>query len=741
MAMTIEDVNVRFESFVARFSQAHPQDADRVRKAYEYARDAHAGLARLSGEPYIMHPEAVAEIVFEMGLDAESVMAALLHDVIEDTPHTYAEIEREFGTDVAQLVEGVTKLTRTKYTYKEDEQMENLRKMFLAMAKDIRVILVKIADRLHNMRTSGAWSEPKRREKALETMEIYAPLAHRLGISKIKWELEDIALQCLDPIGYKEITDELEKREKNYSHFLENITTQIREELEANGIKAEIQARVKHVYSIYRKMYNQHKSWDEIYDLYAVRIIVDDIADCYNALGQVHYIYKPMPGRFKDYISTPKPNMYRSLHTTVIGREGVPFEVQIRTWEMHHTAEYGIAAHWKYKDGVSENKESFNQKLEWVRSLLETQEDTDSDEFLSTLKIDMFADEVFVFTPQGDVISLPAGATPIDFAYAIHSAVGNRMVGAKVGGRIVGYDYELKSGDIVEVITSKNTHGPSRGWLDIAKTSEARNKIRQWFKKMAREENIAEGRTRFEEQLKKMGVDAALLTEDVLPQVLKRVSFGTLDELYAAIGYGGITAMRAANRVKDELKRMGKLGEKPQQPTAIPIVDAVETPALPNKKPAKRTESGVVVEGVDNCLVKFSRCCTPVPGDDIIGFVTRGYGVSVHRKDCQNVKALASSNEQGRWINVSWAEEPKDRYVTGLEISARDRQNLVVDVMTALTSLKVTVMSVSAKILNDGYDAVSLVVEIADLQELKTIVANLSKIQGVVNVTRKGYEG
>ena len=733
--MTVEDVNARFEEFMTKCGKLHPDAAADIRRAYETARAAHDGQLRRSGDPYIMHPEAVAEIAFEIGLDARSIEAALLHDVIEDTSMTYADVANGFGEDVALLVDGVTKLTRVQYTYKEDEQMENLRKMFLAMAKDIRVILIKICDRLHNMRTAEAWSEPKRREKALETMEIYAPLAHRLGMSRVKWELEDIALRCLDPIGYKEIVDVITDRESHYNDFLEHVTSVIQARLVENGIKAEIHGRIKHVYSVYRKMYNQNKSLDEIYDLYAIRIIVDEVVDCYNVLGIVHDLYKPMPGRFKDYISTPKPNMYQSLHTTVIGREGIPFEVQIRTWEMHHTAEYGIAAHWKYKDGVTESKENFDEKLEWVRNLLETQEDTDSDEFLSMLKIDMFADEVFVFTPKGDVISLPAGATPIDFAYSIHSAVGNRMTGAKVNGRIVGYDYVLKSGDIVEVLTSKVARGPSRGWLELAKTNEARNKIRQWFKKMARDENIAEGRARFEEHMKRLEIDLSLLSDNVLPQILKRMSFNSLDEMYAAIGYGGITVMRAVNRVRDELTRMGKLGDKPAEQ---PAAGTPDTPALPNKKVTKRSENGVVVEGVDNCLVKFARCCTPVPGDDIIGFVTRGYGVSVHRKDCRNAESL--SREAGRMVKVYWEQMPDERYVTGLELSARDRANLLVDVMTALTSLKVTVVSINARVLGDGYDAVNLVVQIADTNELKTIMTKLGNIQGVVQVTRKGYE-
>lgn len=719
----------RLEKLIEKMN-LQDSDADRIRDAFSFGAAAHEGQVRKDGSPYITHPLAVAEIIADMGLDMDSVIAAILHDVIEDTEVSYDDIKKRFGPAVAELVDGVTKLTRVQYTSKEDEQMENLRKMFLAMAKDIRVILIKIADRLHNMRTISAHTEEKRREKALETMEIYAPLAHRLGMQRIKCELEDRALQCLDPIGYKEITDELAERESNHADFLEHIKDRVRQALEENNINATIEGRIKHVYSIYRKMYNQQKAMYEIYDLYAVRVIVDELVDCYNVLGIVHDIYKPIPGRFKDYISTPKPNMYQSLHTTVIGREGMPFEIQIRTREMHRTAEYGIAAHWKYKQGV-EGDLSLDSKLEWVRRLLEAQEDTDADEFIRTLKIDMFADEVFVFTPKGDVINLPAGATPIDFAYAIHSAVGNRMIGVKVNGRIAGYDYLLQNGDIIEILTSKQAHGPSRGWLELAKTSEARNKIRQWFKKEKREENIAQGREMFESHLKKIGVQLAdILQEDVLQQYLKRMSFGTIDELYAAIGYGGITALRAANRARDELIRLNKL--KTDNKLA-------EQPAKP-KRP-KRTESGVIVEGIENCLVKFSRCCTPIPGDDIIGFVTKGYGVSIHRKDCSNVLALGKTHDEGRWIKVYWAEETNDKYETSIEISAKDRPDLVVDIMTALSSMKVPVSAINARRFNDGYDAISIAMDIKDLDELKLVATKLNHLSGVVQVTRKSFDG
>jgi len=708
---------------------AQDEDARRLRDAFEFACAAHSGQVRKDGSPYVTHPLAVAEIIEEMGLDIDSAIAAMLHDTIEDTNTSYDEIKKRFGTAVADLVDGVTKLTRVQYTYKEDEQMENLRKMFLAMAKDIRVILIKIADRLHNMRTIEYQNEKKRREKALETMEIYAPLAHRLGMQRIKGELEDLALRCLDPIGYKEITEELARLQKNNGDFLEHIKERVRKGLEENNIDAVIDGRIKHVYSIYRKMYNQAKSIYEIYDLYAVRVIVDDLVDCYNVLGIVHDMYKPIPGRFKDYISTPKPNMYQSLHTTVIGREGQPFEIQIRTHEMHRVAEYGIAAHWKYKQGTMGDT-SLDSKLEWVRRLLEAQEDTDADEFIRTLKIDMFADEVFVFTPKGDVLNFPAGATPIDFAYAIHSEVGNRMIGAKVNGRIAGFDYVMQNGDIIEILTAKQAHGPSRDWLDLAKTSEARNKIRQWFKKEKREENIAQGAAMFESALKKLGVQLAdVLQEDVLSQYLKRMSFGSIEELYAAIGYGGITSMRAANRARDELLRLNRL--KTDKPAEQQSVKA--------RKP-KRSESGVIVEGVDNCLVKFSRCCTPVPGDEIIGFVTKGYGVSIHRTDCTNVQSLERSNDQRRWINVYWADQVDERYETDIVLTAKDRAQLVVDIMTALTAMKIPVTSINARRYKNGNDAINISIEVKDLNQLKAVTRKLHLIQGIEQVTRKSFD-
>ena len=551
----------RYHSLEKKVSAYTPNlDTGRLFNAFTYADKAHHSQLRKSGEPYIIHPLAVAEIVADLGLDVDSVIAALLHDCIEDTASTHEEIARKFGNPVADLVEGVTKLTRVQYISKEEEQMENLRKMLMAMAQDIRVILIKVCDRLHNMRTMEYQSPRKQKEKSLETMEIYAPIAHRLGMQKLKWELEDLSLRYLDPIGYKEIEDELAARSSTHEEFLASIQHRIQQRLSSENIQCTVYGRVKHIYSIYRKMYAQNKTLNEIFDLYAFRVIVDDIPECYNVLGCIHDMFKPVLGRFKDYIGTPKPNMYQSLHTTVIGREGVPFEVQIRTWSMHQTAEYGVAAHWKYKQGMADKKLGTEGDFEWVRKLLENQQDTDAEEFVRTLKVDLFADEVFVFTPNGDVINLPAGATPIDFAYNIHSAVGNNMVGARVNGRMVPYDYQLSNGEIVEVQTSKAAKGPSRDWLKICKSNEARNKIRQWFKKERREENVATGRAAFESELKHVKISMASITaEEVLPHILRKVRFGTLDDLYAAIGYGGTTASKAVARVKDEMLRLGRL--------------------------------------------------------------------------------------------------------------------------------------------------------------------------------------
>ena len=711
-------------------------DMGRIRAAYDMARLAHSGQLRRDGSPYVTHCVAAADISVDMGLDEDSVVAALLHDVIEDTQLTHHDIARQFGEPVANIVEGVTKLTRVQYTSKEDEQMENLRKMLMAMAKDIRVILIKIADRLHNMRTMAYQTEEKQRIKSLETMEIYAPIAHRLGMQRAKWELEDLALMYLDPTGYNEIMQTLQERMPTLEAFMNDVEGQIKRRLEEEGMHASVYSRIKHIYSIYRKMYAQKLDINGIFDLCAFRVIVDTIPDCYNVLGIIHDMFKPVPGRFKDYISTPKPNMYQSVHTTVIGSQGIPFEVQIRTWEMHRTAEYGIAAHWKYKIGDSGVKTGDEEKFAWVRRLLESQQESDATDFFHNLKIDMFADEVFVFSHKGDVINLPAGATPIDFAYSIHSAVGNSMVGASVNGRIVTFDHVLQNGDIVEVRTAKNAPGPSRDWLNIAKSGSARTKIKQWFKKERREENIARGKEMFEAELRNKGLRMEDITgEDILPQLLKKVSYTSLDEMYAAIGYGGMAATRAVNRIKDELARQQHAVDK--RTVLDKVTEAAERREQMAKKVGKPVH-GILVEGLDNCLIKFSRCCTPVPGDDIIGYITRGQGVSIHRTDCENARRRAERPEdEGRWINVSWADEIHESYTTTLTVVSRERGGLVMDIATVMNALNTKVRSINARDTGDK-SIVVITLEIKGLDELKSVINRIQGVSGVVEVNRNG---
>ncbi len=715
----------------------HSFDLGRIRAAYEMAKMAHSGQFRRDGSPYVTHCVAAADISFEMGLDEDSIIAALLHDVIEDTNLTHADISKQFGITVADIVEGVTKLTRVQYTSKEDEQMENLRKMLVAMAKDIRVILIKIADRLHNMRTMVYQSPEKQRFKSLETMEIYAPLAHRLGMQKAKWELEDLSLQYLDPAGYKEITDTLQARMPELEAFMSSMKEMIESRLVEEGINATVFCRIKHVYSIYRKMYAQKLGINGIFDLCAFRVIVDTIPDCYNVLGVIHDMFKPVPGRFKDYISTPKPNMYQSVHTTVIGSEGIPFEVQIRTWDMHHTAEYGIAAHWKYKigEGSAAVREGEEDKFAWVRRLLENQQESDAQDFFHNLKIDMFADDVFVFSPKGDVINLPAGATPIDFAYSIHSDVGNHMIGASVNGRIVTFDYVLQNGDIVEIRTSKSAPGPSRDWLNVAKSGSARTKIKQWFKRERREENIIRGREMLESELKRNELTLADVQDsEINSPILTKLSLSTMDDLYAAIGYGGVTATRVANRLRDEIVR----SQKPDKRTALDKINEAaerrEQQALRNSKAIH----GILVEGLDNCLVRFSRCCTPVPGDDIVGFITRGQGVSVHRSDCANYRRSKTSGGEGRWISVSWASQITDSYLTTVTISSRDRNGLVMDIATVLNAINAKVRTLTARNVGSGLALTSVTIEVKNSSDLKYIMNRLASIPGVTDVKRNG---
>ena len=725
-----------FEALVQKIkSTGMDMDIGRISAAYDMARLAHSGQLRKDGSPYVTHCVAAADISVDMGLDEDSIVAALLHDVIEDTQLTHHDIARQFGEPVANIVEGVTKLTRVQYTSKEDEQMENLRKMLMAMSKDIRVILIKIADRLHNMRTMAYQTEEKQRIKSLETMEIYAPIAHRLGMQKAKWELEDLALMYLDPTGYNEIMQTLQERMPTLEAFMSDVEGKMKKRLEEE-LHVSVFSRIKHIYSIYRKMYAQKLDINGIFDLCAFRVIVDTIPDCYNVLGIIHDMFKPVPGRFKDYISTPKPNMYQSVHTTVIGSQGIPFEVQIRTWEMHRTAEYGIAAHWKYKIGDSGVKTGDEEKFAWVRRLLESQQESDATDFFHNLKIDMFADEVFVFSPKGDVINLPAGATPIDFAYSIHSAIGNSMVGASVNGRIVTFDHVLQNGDIVEVRTAKNAPGPSRDWLNIAKSGSARTKIKQWFKKERREENIARGREVFEAELKNKGLRMEDITdENILPQLLKKVSYSSLEEMYAAIGYGGMAATRAVNRIKDELARQHNALDK--RTVLDKVTEAAERREQLAKKASKPVH-GVLVEGLDNCLIKFSRCCTPVPGDDIIGYITRGQGVSIHRVDCENARRRAERpDEEGRWINVSWADEIRETYMTTLTVISRERGGLVMDIATIMNALNTKVRSINARDTGDK-SIVVITLESKGLDELKTVINRLQGISGVVEVNRNG---
>ncbi len=734
--MTIDEQFEKLENTVREYNPG--ADFKRIRESYEFAKQHHGEQRRKSGELYITHPLAVAQIVAEeLHLDSESIEAALLHDVIEDTDATYDDVAKLTSPTVADLVEGVSKLTRIQYATKEDEQMENLRKMLIAMSKDIRVILIKISDRLHNMRTMEYQTPAKQKQKSLETMEIYAPIAHRLGMQRMKWELEDLSLKYLDPIGYDEIVSKLDAKRPEYDALMSRTQAQIDQRLNEMGIKHIVYGRMKHPYSIYRKMFSQNKSLDEIFDLFAFRVVVDTVSDCYNVLGVIHDLYKPILGRFKDYIGTPKPNGYQSLHTTVMGNEGIPFEVQIRTTEMHEIAEYGVAAHWKYKqNGQGAGTEG---KYEWVRRLLENQEGADAEEFIHSLKVDMFSDEVFVFTPNGDVQNLPAGATPIDFAYAIHSAVGNRMIGAKVNNRIVTLDHVLKNGDIVEILTSKNAKGPSRDWMKIAKSNEARSKIRQWFKKEKRDENIANGRSAFDAELRHCGIAMKdVLDPEFLPVLLKKVAYPTLDDLYAAIGYGGFTAQKAVSRIQGELQRRQQQRQQEQmlaEAVAEPKEDTkpADTPKQPK---AVKSEQGIIVEGLDNCLVKFSKCCTPVPGDDIVGFITRGYGVSVHRADCPNASEEKRKEQPGRWIHVSWGTDTNDSYPTTIEAVCKDRLNLLLDISAALSTTKTFVLGLNSRSTEDGFAIIRIEIQIKDGAQLSTLMNKLHQISGVLQVNR-----
>ena len=701
-----------------------------INKAVDYASAKHQAQKRKDGSPYIIHPLAVAQIVAEMGLDCDAVLGALLHDCIEDTDASHEDIERIFGSTVAELVEGVTKLTRANFSTSEQAQMENLRKMFMAMSKDIRVVLIKIADRLHNMRTMQYQTPEKQLKKCRETMDVYAPLAHRLGMQKIKWELEDIALKYLVPDSYNEIMNYLNAHKEQDEVFMRTIQDKITQRLSSVGIHNKTYGRIKHVYSIYRKMQAQGKTIDELYDIYAFRVIVDTIPDCYNVLGHVHDLFNLVPGRFKDYISTPKPNMYQSLHTTVIGSQGIPFEVQIRTWDMHETAEYGIAAHWKYKQGTGAGTE---KDFEWVRRLLETQQDSDAEEFVQSLKIDMFDDEVFVYTPKGRIVSLPAGSTPIDFAYAIHSGVGNAMIGAKVNNRIANIDTKLRNGDIVEVLTSKAAKGPSRDWLTICKSNQARTKIKQWFTREKREENIVHGKASFEAEMKRVGLPLnALSNPELEPHLLQKLSFDSWDDMYAAIGYGGLTATKAVGRIRDDVNK------------AVKAQTAEKLPGTPLRlKPDSDAEllnrhavNGIIVEDIDSCMIKFAKCCAPVPGDAIVGFITKGFGVSIHRADCPNAAAREDPKQAARWVRVRWATQEEQPFETTLELDCITRDGLVLDVATVMSTARVRVKEMNAKDLPGGRSTITIRFEVKNVAELDSIRAKLLSIRDVTNSRR-----
>lgn len=707
-------------------SKFGPDIAKDINYALDYAKDKHNKQLRSSGEPYVIHPIEVAIILMDLEMDPSAVKAGLLHDVVEDTEVELEEIASLFGTEVALLVDGVTKLGRIEYKTKKERQAESLRKMLLAMAKDIRVIIIKLADRLHNLRTLEYVEEAKQREKGYETLEIYAPLANRLGISKIKWELEDTSLRYIDPRGYYDLVEKVAEKRQQRQEYVDFVSAELKKGIDKIGIKAEIAGRPKHFYSIYRKMMLQHKEFNQIFDLVAMRVIVDSVKDCYGVLGIAHTLWKPIPGRFKDYIAVPKANMYQSLHTTVIGPKGEPFEIQIRTTEMHYTAEYGIAAHWKYKEGKNGN-DSMDDKLAWLRQLLEWQGDLkDSNEFMEALKIDLFSDEVFVFTPKGDVKDLIKGAIPLDFAYAIHSAIGNKCVGAKVNGKMVPLDYELKTGDIVEILTSVTTKGPSRDWLKIVKTNQAKNKIKQWFKKERREENIENGKQMLEKNAKHRGfVFEEIARAEWIEDLIKKYGFHSVEDLYSAIGYGGITPAQINNRLINLYNEENKKEEELTIDTMV------------NKPQALRkisVDKGIVVKGIDNVLVRFAKCCNPVKGDNIIGYVTRGRGVSVHRSDCPNL--FSQSLEQERLLEVSWDEQEASTFNANIEISANDSKKILLDVTNAINEMKLVISEMSARTTKDHTAIINLTLEIKNIEQLDYVIKKFKAIKDVINVYR-----
>lgn len=708
--------------------QKSKYNLDGVRRAFDFCITAHGDQKRLSGEPFYMHPFSVACILVKLGMDSQSIEAALLHDVVEDTEITLEQIKKEFGKEVAELVDGVTKLGKMPLVTHEQQLNENVRKMMMAMAEDIRVIIIKLADRLHNMRTIDAQSDFKQREKALETLEIYAPIAHRLGISAVKEELEDISIAHLDPIAYREIEQMLDNRKKHRQQFLESISEKIEERVKQFVPDITLTGRVKSIHGIYRKMYVQGKSFDEIYDIYAVRIITDTVANCYNILGVIHDMFQPIPGRFKDYISMPKPNMYQSLHTTVVGRDALPFEVQIRTWDMHHTAEYGIAAHWKYKEGIEGSDKRLEERLGWIRQILDTQREADdAEDIVQTIKTDLSQEDVFAVTPKGDVINLPVGSTVIDFAFAIHTAVGQKMVGAKVDGKIVPLSHVISMGEIVEILTTNNqNHGPSRDWLNLAKTSQARSKIRSWFKKERREENIETGKSELEKEFLRNGIRLTdEQQESFLLDIAKRQKFGSLDDFYAAIGFGGLHLSKIMPRIKEEYNRSLKAN------APVDINDIISSTE-------KATSGeGVIVEGIDNCLIKLSRCCDPLPGDDIIGFITRGHGVSIHKRDCNNVpRDLNNCEHPERWINAHWANNTRSSFKCHLQITAFDRPALLADISIAIAGMRIPLHTVNARQNQSGNAIIDISISAEGVEHLNNIIKRLEKISDVITVDR-----
>lgn len=721
------------EELIGRIEASDKQyDTEKIMRAYDLADKAHDGQMRSSGERYITHPLSVASILLDYCMDTDTLCAALLHDVVEDTPVTLDEVRKKFGDDVALLVDGVTKIGLVPLVSKEEQQAENIRKILMAMSKDIRVIIIKLADRLHNMRTLYARPPHKQLKTSLETMNFYAPIAHRLGMSDVKEEMEDIAIHYLDPYGCKEIERLLDLHKEERDNFIDTIKSRIQERI--SDIKPEpiIEGRVKSIYSIYKKMYVKNKRFDEIYDIYAVRVIVQSVIECYNVLGIIHDMFRPMPYRFKDYIATPKPNRYQSLHTTVIGREGIPFEVQIRTVEMHNTAQYGIAAHWKYKAGLS-GSVAGEKRFDWVRQLLERQQEADDvEQITDAIKTDLAPDEVFVFSPKGDVFSLPLGSTVIDFAYAIHTQVGNKMTGAKVGGRMVSFDYQVKTGDIIEILTSGSpNYGPNRNWLEIAKTTEAKGKIRSWFKKERREENIERGREELEREFKRNGIP---LDADIIREAAQRQRIGSVDDLYAAIGYEGVSLSKIITRIKEEQARQ----HKEQQAAAAPPKSNEENIEETNRRSRRK---GIIIEGVDNCLVKFAQCCNPLPGDPIIGFVTRGFGVSIHKQDCINViNNMESEENKERWIKASWAGVDDSTYRATIDLITEQKSSVIADVTAAIAANHIPMHEMNMHRLKNGNNNILITIEIAGVEQLSNVMSRLQKISGVISVDRTGKQ-